>query len=47
MIQSETMIKATDPDGVYFKIAILSEITHIYMELKNKTKAFETNEKAM
>lgn len=47
LIQSETIIKATDPDGVYFKIAILSEITHIYSELKNKTKAFETNQKAL
>lgn len=47
LIQSETNIKATDPDGVFFKIAILGEITHIYMELKNKTKAFETNKKAM
>ncbi len=47
LIQSETIIKATDPDGVFFKIAILGEITHIYRELKNKTKAFETNKKAM
>jgi tetratricopeptide (TPR) repeat protein len=46
-IQSESIIKATDPDGVYFKIAILSEITHIYSELKNKNKAFETNQKAL
>lgn len=47
LIQAETNIKATDPDGVFFKIAIIGEITHIYMELKNKTKAFETNKKAM